>query len=218
MSQELKEKVQTLEETMQNFIRHTERAFSRLSISMTDLKNNMDDFKEEMQEFKTEMAASRDASAKEMQEFKNTMEKKWGELANRLGTLAEDVVAPNVVPLAHKYFNCSGQPLFFMVRCKKTHSKDRGLNREFDAFAVFEDTVILSETKSTPRVEYVEQFVQAVEQFFEFFPEYAGKKLIPIFASLYMDESITRYATRKNIYVMALQGDTMDILNFNEII
>ncbi len=50
-----------------------------------------------------EMRASREASYKEMQKFKDEMAKKWGDLANRLGTLAEDVVAPSILPFAHKY-------------------------------------------------------------------------------------------------------------------
>ena len=140
MSQELKEKVSTLETTLQDFIRHTDRSFIKVNNAIVDLHNEMGDFKEEMKVFKDEMKG-----------FKSEMARKWGELANRLGTLAEDIVAPNLVPVARKYFNCQGEPLDFMPRRVKAHSKEAGRSREFDAIAVFEDTVILSETKSTPR-------------------------------------------------------------------
>lgn len=207
MSQELKEKVSTLETTLQDFIRHTERSFIKVNNALIDLRNEMDDFKEEMKEFKNEM-----------KEFKSEMARKWGELANRLGTLAEDVVAPNLIPAARKYFNCQGEPLIFLSRrVKKAHSKEKGRIREFDAIVVFEDTVILSETKSTPRSEYVQDFSQVIKEFFDYFPEFAGKRLIPIFASLSVEENILKQATKNKIYVMALKGDTMEILNYHEV-
>jgi len=179
------------------FYRHTDRSFTKVNNAIIDLRNEMGDFKEEMKEFKSEMA------------------RKWRELANRLGTLAEDIVAPNLVPAARKYFNCQGEPLDFMPRRVKAHSKEPGRSREFDA--VFEDTVILSETKSTPRSEYVQDFSGVIKEFFDYFPEYAGKRLIPIFASLNVEENILKQATKNKIYVMALKGDTMEILNYNEV-
>ncbi len=209
MTQEIKQRVTVLEKMLQDFIIHTERDFTKVYNLMIDQHHTMEDFKEDMQ-------ASREASAKEMKEFKEEMAKKWGDLANRLGTFAEDVVAPNIVPLAHKYFNCPPQPIDFMIRSVKTHSKDPGRVREFDSYAVYSDTVILTETKSTPRSEYINSFAQAITEFYDFFPSYTGKKLIPIFASLSVPENIIKHATRKNIYVMALKGDTMDILNYSD--
>ena len=213
MSQELKEKVSSLEVTLQDFIRHTNRSFTKVNNVAIDLHNEMNDFKDEMNDFKNEMNDFKD----EMKDFKNEMARKWGELANRLGTLAEDIVAPNLVPVARKYFNCQGEPLDFMSRRIRAHSKEAGRSREFDAIAVFADTVILSETKSTPRSEYVKDFVQMISEFFDYFPEHAGKKLVPIFASLNMEENIIKQATKNKIYVMALKGDTMEILNYHEV-
>jgi hypothetical protein len=206
MAQELKERVSTLETTLQDFIRHTDRSLTKVNNAIIDLHNEMNDFKDEMHDFK-----------KEMQDFKNEMARKWGELANRLGILAEDVVAPNLVPAARNYFGCQGEPLDFMPRRVKAHSKEKGRSREFDAIAVFEDTVLLSETKSTPRSEYVKDFSQVIQEFYDYFPEFAGKRLIPIFASLNIEESIIKQATKNKIYVMALKGDTMEILNYDEV-
>lgn len=206
MVQELKEKVSTLESTLQDFIRHTDRSFTKLNNAIIDLRNEIGNFKDEMMKFKNEM-----------KEFKNEMARKWGELANRLGTLAEDIVAPNLVPVARKYFNCQGEPLEFMPRRVKAHSKERGRSREFDAIVVFDDTVILSETKSTPCPEYVQDFSRAIKEFFDYFPEYTGKRLIPIFASLRVEENVFEQATKNKIYVMALKGDTMEILNYQEV-
>ncbi len=89
--------------------------------------------------------------------------------------------------------------------------------REFDAYAVYSDTVVLTETKSTLRSEYIDSFAQAINKFFDFFPSYTGKKLIPIFASLNVPENINKFATRKKIYVMVLKGETMDIIDYTEL-
>jgi hypothetical protein len=207
MARELTEKVSTLETTLQDFIRHTNRSFTKVNNAIIDLHSEMSDFKDEMSDFK-----------KEMSDFKSEMAQKWGELANRLGTLAEDIVAPNLVPAARKYFGCQGEPLDFMPRRVKAHSKEKGRSREFDAIAVFEDTVLLSETKSTPRSEYVKDFSQVIQEFYDYFPEFAGKRLIPIFASLNIEENIIKQATKNKIFVMALKGDTMEILNYDEVV
>jgi hypothetical protein len=71
------------------------------------------------------MRQSRERSEKEMQDFKAEMNKKWGELANRLGTPAEDFVAPNIPFIAQKYFGCPEEAEFFMVRCKKGTAKKK---------------------------------------------------------------------------------------------
>jgi hypothetical protein len=163
------------------------------------------------------MRQSRERSEKEMQDFKAEMNKKWGELANRLGTLAEDFVAPNIPFIAQKYFGCPEEAELFMVRCKKRHSKEKAKRREFDIIAVYEDKVILNETKSTPRQQYLDDFAEIIPQFFEYFPEYSNRKLIPVFSSLYVDEQTVEYATQKGIYVLAIKGDTMDLLNYSRL-
>jgi hypothetical protein len=210
MVQDVKEKVSSLEKVLEDFVRHTNFGFAKLQNALIEQKQSMDDFKEEMRQ-------SRERSEKEMQEFKEQMNKRWGELANRLGTLAEDFVAPNIPGIAQKYFQCPEEAEFFMVRCKKRHGKEKSKRREFDIIAVYEDKVILNETKSTPRQQYLDDFAGLLPQFFEYFPEYGGRELIPIFSSLYVDDLTVEYATQKGIYVLAIKGDSMDLLNYSSL-
>jgi len=239
MVQEIKEQVSSLEKALEDFIRHTDLGFAKVQNAMIEQKRSLDDFKEEMrlsrERSEKEMAQSRERSEKEMQQFKEEMRlayersdrslqqykeennKRWGELANRLGTLAEDFVAPNIPAIALKYFNCPEEPETFFVRCKKRHTKEKALRREFDIIGVYEKQIILNETKSTPRRQYIDEFAELLPQFFDYFPEYGGKKLIPVFASLYVDEQTVAYATKKGIYVLAIKGDTMDLLNYGDL-
>ena len=206
---------------MHSFIERSEK-------SMTEFKEEMrvgrQASEKSMTEFKEEMRVGRQASEKSMTEFKEEMRtdrvdlnKKWGELANKMGTLVEDIVVPNIIPLAEKYFGVQQEPEDFMVRRRKKHSKDKSLRREFDVIAVYEDMIFLNETKATARQAYLDQFVESIPAFFEFFPEYSGRKIVPIFASLYVNEDTVKYATQKGIYVLATKGDTMDILNFEAV-
>ena len=75
-------------------------------------------------------------------------------MANRLGTLAEDFVAPNIPFIAQKYFQCPEEAGYFMVRCKKRYG---------------------------------------------------------------VDDLTVEYATRLGIYVLAIKGDTMDLLNYSSL-
>ncbi|MFN3480709.1 MAG: hypothetical protein ACK415_10035 [Thermodesulfovibrionales bacterium] len=146
------------------------------------------------------------------------MSRQWGELANKMGTLVEDIVAPNIPRIAKEYFRCEDIE-FLGVRILKRNQKDRTRHREFDVIAVCDDKIILNETKSTPRQSYIEEFVEFLEkkEFFDYFPEYEGKEIIPVFASLYMQENTVSYLSNKGIYAMAIREDTMDLINFENI-
>lgn len=207
------EKVSRLEKVLEENIRHTNLGFAKVHEALIELKREMGDFKDEMRDFKDEMREFKDDS----QKSRADLNRKWGDLANRLGTVVEDIVAPNIPQLGQKYFGCPAEPLDFSVRRKRKHGQDHKRVREVDVIAVYPDTVIINETKSTARVDYINDFLKFIPEYFDFFPEHRGKKLIPIFASLYLDESLVNYLTKNGIFAMALKGETMDILNFAEL-
>ena len=53
--------------------------------------------------------------------------------------------------------------------------------------------VIINETKSTPKMEYINDFVNVLKEIEDYFPEYKGKEIIPIFSSLYLSDEIVKY-------------------------
>jgi len=153
----------------------------------------------------------------EMRAFKDEMNKRWGDLANKMGTLVEDIVAPNISGIAREYFGCKDLD-FFGVRIRKKNTKDASKVREFDVIAVCDDKVIINETKSNPKIEYINEFINVLKEIYDYFPEYRGKKVIPIFSSLYIPEDLVTYLTKNRIYAMAMKDDTMDLLNFEQVI
>ncbi|MFN3741001.1 MAG: hypothetical protein ACK4TF_10105, partial [Thermodesulfovibrionales bacterium] len=137
----------------------------------------------------------------------------WSNLAKRMGTIVEDLIAPSLRPVLKSYFNCEvnleGQRLF--------RRKD-GENYEIDAIAVCDDKVFMIEVRSTPRDRDINEIKEKAERFFYFFPEFEGRLLILIFGSIIFPENIIKYATRSGIYVMGWrEWEYMDILNFEEI-
>ncbi len=159
----------------------------------------------EMKEFREEMRASREE-----------LNKKWGELANKMGTIVEDIVAPNIPTIAAAYF---GQKTlgFFAYRVRKEHPEEPGRIREFDIIAIGGKYLFLNEAKSTPWQEYLKTFADNHREVFEYFPEYKDKILVPIFSSLSLPREAIDFLTNHDIYAMAMKGDTMDLLNFEEV-
>jgi hypothetical protein len=143
------------------------------------------------------------------------MWKKWGELANKWGTLVEDLVAPNVPTIAEDDFHCS-ELIDFMIRRKKRSVKERSKLKEFDVIAVCLAKVILVDVKSTPKIDYINEFIETVGEFLDFFPEHSDKELIPIFASINIPKNVEKYLTKNRIYAMASGDETMEIINLDE--
>ncbi len=181
---------------------------------MKDFKDEMKDFKDEMKGFKDEMKGFKDESRAEQK----AMNKRWGELANKLGTVVEDIVAPNIRRIAREYFDCPELD-FFAVRVDKRKPGDPTAKREFDVVAVGGDLVFLNETKSTVRESYVREFIEFVDNkaFFDYFPEYAGKGLIPLFASLSVPDDKVKILSKAGIYVMTMTDTTMDLVNYGDV-
>ena len=184
-------KVDSLESILGTFIFSTNTALLRLE--------------REMREFKDESERDR-----------KRMNKHWGELANKMGTVVEDIVAPNIPRIAKEYFGIEDID-FFAVRVLKRNSRNPERRKEFDVIAVSRTHFFLNETKSTPRVNYIDAMLETLEEIDDWFPEYRDRTLIPIFFSLSIPEEIEKYLTRKRIFAMTMKDDTMEIVNFEKV-
>jgi hypothetical protein len=203
------ERVSTLEHVLEEFIIHTDTSLNRLERGLEDFKDEMRIFKDEMSDFKDEMSGFKDR----MEASHKEMNKQWAALAQKMGTLDEDLVSPAVRPVISKYFKCD--PIDKSIR--NLRRKD-GDSFEVDVLAVCKDKVFMIEVRSTPRVNYVDEILNKVPLFKKFYPEYEDKEIIPIFASITFPDNIIQYATRKGLYVMAYrEWEYMDIINFDEI-
>jgi hypothetical protein len=199
-------------ESLDTRVSDMEKWMKEISYAQLQTQLSIRTLSEEMKIFKDEMRAFRD----DTKDSRDDLTKKWGELANKMGTIVEDIVGPNIPTIAKKYFGC-GELDHLMIRTYK-RTIDRKKGREFDIIAVCGSTVIWNTTKTTPSVVAVEQFVeeQKTGVLVEYFPEFKEKTIIPIFSSLSMREDIVTLLTKNEIYAMAMRGDTMELLNANE--
>jgi hypothetical protein len=185
----------------------------------TALRQEVDTLREYMKELsyqamRTDMAVAR--LSDEMREFKEEstrerqrMNRQWGDLANRLGTLVEDIVAPNLPRVASELFSCT-VPDLFAVRVVRRFG---GETREYDALVVCPDVVLINETKSRLLNTHVDAIIEKLAELPRVYPEYANRRAVGILASLYPEQGVIRLATREGVLVMGMGDETMQILN-----
>ncbi|MGC8890574.1 MAG: hypothetical protein ACP5PC_07750 [bacterium] len=151
--------------------------------------------------------------SKQWEEERREMNKRWVELANKMGTLVEDIFFPSFEIVLKKYFNVTPRLLTHTAKFRKD-----GKNLEIDILAYTEKEVFIVEVKSSPdRKNYIEEFIEKLKILPEFMPEINNSKVVPIYAGLSMEESTVELLTEKGIYAMVVKGDILEIVNFESL-
>lgn len=191
-------RVSRLERALEDFVTNVGIEFNKLYNSQMRTEAELREFKDEMLTFKEENRQQR-----------REMNIKWGEMARKLGTITEDLVAPGIPRIIKEEYGLEVTDL--MVRRKKRLMDGR--SKEYDAIAVAGGYVYVDETKSTLDSEDVKDFIEDIQGFRDFFPEYEGKKIIGILASLYVDESVIKHAEKAGFLVFAVGEALMEVKN-----
>jgi hypothetical protein len=193
------ERVDRLEQLIADFV-------TNVGIESNKLYNSQMRTEAELREFKDEMRGFKDESRRQIKE----MNLKWGELANKLGTLSEDLVAPSLPRVAREVF---GIEVTDLMPKRKTRLPD-GRRKEFHAIAFGGDLIFLTSVKSTLRsADNIDRFVREIQEFREFFPDYAPRKVVGIAASLSVDPSVVAYAENTGFLVLAVGEQLMEVQN-----
>ncbi len=205
--EEIREDTRKLKEEMTKFkeeIREDTRKFKE------EIREDTRKFKEEMMEFKNEMEEFKDFTEKNIA----SLNKKWGELANRLGTIAEDLVLPCFPETVEKYLGLKDPEMIL----PNTIVKRNGKTKEFDIIVIYSDTVVLNEVKATATEKFIESFVNFVREgeFFEYFPHLEGKRLLTFLSAMSFSEKALDILTQNGIYAVTPCPD-MKIINFNHL-
>ena len=202
-TQVVEERLDRLETILASFMAQTNLSMARTDSSIARLERIIERMEQEG-------AREREAAAHE----RRAMNKRWGELANKMGTVVEDIVAPSVRRLAHEVFNC-GDMQYVGTRVTLKRSDDPSREREFDALYVGTRAALLNQTKSSPRIDDVREFDEFLRsnQFALYFPQYAELPIVPAFSSLSIPENIVTYLTRRGIYALAMGDEAMQVLN-----
>ncbi len=123
-----------------------EKLMQQLTLNVKQVSENIDKTQRELSARIDQVTKTIDRLQEEMKEFKKDMNKRWGDVANRLGTLAEDLIAPNLPGLVKKEFGFD-EPCFLGLRLKK-RSKEHNIHGEVDCLLKYDDHVFVCEVKS----------------------------------------------------------------------
>ncbi|NCO95753.1 MAG: hypothetical protein GW880_30990 [Armatimonadetes bacterium] len=196
-----------------------ERSIDRLSHQAEqDRQRSDEERRQDLQRWEEERKQDRQRSDEERKQDRQQWNKRWGELANKQGTLVEDIVAPSLRRLAAEVLAC-GPEQFSAPRVRQQQPGDRSKRREFDFLYVGRDAVLLNETKSTAKPEYAKDFVEFLRsgEFALYFPGYANRPVVPVFSSLYVPDDVVAYLTGHGVYVVAMGDEAMEVLNLAEV-
>jgi hypothetical protein len=130
-----------------------------------------------------------------------------GALGGKWGQFVENLVAPACKTL----FLERGIPVHQVSQRVKRF--EQGETLEVDVLVQNQQHVMAVEVKSTLDVEDIQEFVEDLGRFHQFFPDQAGRQLYGAVAAITFDSGADRYAYRQGLFVLAQSGDSMTILN-----
>lgn len=198
-------------------------------ISMEERVNILDDLMAELArgQVQTDIALKKSAASQEavlarmeadtrrmkeeMEADTRRMKKAWGDLANKMGTVAEDVVAPNIPRLAVEEFGFA-EVEDLMVRARRASRRGEKRRSEWDIVCSGPDKVVVVEVKSTPTRDKIREVPDRLAEFFDFFPEYEGRELIGVVASWSIDPGLFPVISQCGLWGLAMGEDTMEVV------
>ena len=217
-TQNVEQRVDSLETILARFMARTDESMARTEHAIARLERIVERREQEAARDREEAARERREDREEAARERREMNKRWGELANKMGTVVEDIVAPSVRRLARELFEC-GDLVYFGTRQTVTRDDDRSRTREFDALYVGTRAVLLNETKSSPRSADARAFVAFLRsgEFGGFFPQHRELPIVPAFSSLSIPDDMVTYLTRHGIYALAMGDEALQVLNLQAV-
>ena len=150
-----------------------------------------------------ELAASQQKTDRQISE----VNKQIGALGGKWGRFVENMVAPACETLFIK----RGIPVHQVSQ--RVKKRLNGETLEIDVLVANENHVLVVEVESSLGVNDIQEFIEDLTQFRQFFPEYAQKQLYGAVAGIEIEDGADRYAYRQGLFVLAQAGEAVSILN-----
>lgn len=200
-----------LDKTVQEMKEDTRLLGERLDKTIQEMKEDTRLFKEGTDRTIQDMKESTKAFEENMNKTIRDMNRRWGELANKMGTVTEDIVAPGFPFLIERHFDLSLDD----ISCRRK-VKDKSGNRwEFDLVARSGNIAFIVDVKSDyNKIEYLDHFIQVLlPKAAELLPDLKGCKIIGCIASFRLAPSIIERASEMGILAISLGGDYLEFCN-----
>jgi len=156
--------------------------------------------------------AQREADKRAYEQEKRDAQRKWGELANKMGTLVEDIVAPGIPTVFRNLFGFD-RLTANAQRVRRTHPTDPGREQEFDYVVAAGDLVLITQTKSTLRSEDIPAFLAALREARDYLPEARDKTIVGALAGFSVEPSLVVAAERRGLLMFGLGTGLLQVLN-----
>jgi len=154
-----------------------------------------------------ELFKETDREIKETRQTVDRVNESVAALTGKWGKFVEGLIVPAVERL-FKERGIEVEKVSQRVRARKN-----GRSLEVDIMAIDGETAVLIEVKSTLKVADVEEHLQRLAEFKQFFPEYQDRRVYGAVAGIVIDEAADRYAYQKGLFVIGEKGETVKILN-----
>ena len=200
-----------LDKTVQEMKEDTRLLGERLDKTIQEMKEDTRLFKEGTDRTIQDMKESTKTFEENMNKTIQDMNRRWGELANKMGTVTEDIVAPGFPFLIERHFGLSLDD----ISCRRK-VKDKSGNRwEFDLVARSGNIAIIVDVKSDYNIiEYLDHFIQVLlPKAAELLPDLKGCKIIGCIAAFRLAPSIIERASEMGILAISLGGDYLEFCN-----
>lgn len=197
--------------TMEDRMSTVERLLAQIAETTREMQaanREMQEGNRELREGNRELQADTRAFRVELREA----QRKWGELANKMGTLVEDIVAPGLAAVFRQVFGLDRVDAYGQ-RVRRTHRADPGRQREFDYVASAGDLLLINETKSLIRPEDIPAFVTVLREARDYLPEADGRAVIGALAGFSVDPSLVAAGERQGLLMFGLGTGLLRVLN-----
>ena len=175
------------------------------------LKETAKQQKESHKAFKEEIKESRIKFDKDMKEsrieFDKKMNKMRGIWSNAWGDFVESLVSGSLVKMLQEWIPSINQ-IMKNIECHRN-----GLDCEIDIIAVNNDALVAVEVKSTLNTKDVNNFLEKLQNFTMFFPQFKNYKVYGAVAYLKVTQSADKFAMKQGLFVIRATGDSGEILN-----
>jgi multidrug efflux pump subunit AcrA (membrane-fusion protein) len=236
---ELEERVDRLERVFASFMQRTEEALADIRASTAEIRASTAEIRasnlrtdaillemqrqaerDRQQAEKDRQQAEKDRQQAEKdrqqaEKDRKDFNKRLAELSDSMGTLIEDMVAPNARRIASEIFP-SDPALMLAQRVRKVHPADRSRMLELDLVAAGREHLMVVEAKRRLDPEKIREFVEKVSSIPEYMPEYSGHTIVPVVASVTIDPSVITFLNRQKVYGVAFGDETMQLINLGQ--
>ena len=209
MSVDVETRISQVEQAVLQLTARMEEFFERLERALEKERQ------ERQQALEEERRARQQALEEERRERERQireMNRQWGHLAAKYGTLVEDLLSPSTPYVVETVFGCSRENI--LEQAERVRRRKQGRSMEFDVLVVCPDFVLIMEIKSQGRAEYVKAFVEKLKQARDFLPEeYRALPIYGAFAAPHLDADVIAFGERQGLIMLAVGLPLLEVKN-----